>query len=108
VEAIVQNAIKIGNVVRIARNRVVHRAPPSWRARYQGTIASKEQRRILLNVSLPEASAGRGAFFMAGYYPQISNLMVRQDDQIQLNAQKWCEHHSPRLVGLASALLEFR
>ena len=67
VEARVQKIMRIGNAVKGAKNRVVQRPPPSCRARYQGTMASSENSRVLLNDSLPAASAGRGAFLIDGY-----------------------------------------
>lgn len=54
-------------VVNMARNRVVHSPPETWRARYAGTSTSREMSRVLENESEPAASAGRGAFLIAGY-----------------------------------------
>jgi hypothetical protein len=68
VDAIVQKMIRIGGAVKGVSKRVVQNPPLSCRARYQGTMASREKRRALLNDSLPAASAGSGPFLIAGYY----------------------------------------
>ena len=60
----------MGILVNSAKNKVVKRPPPSLRARSQGVPAIRAMRRVLEKVSLPEASAGRGAFLMAGYFQQ--------------------------------------
>lgn len=67
VDATVQKMTRIGSAVKGARKRVSQKPPLSCRARYQGTMASREKRRALLNDSLPAASAGSGAFLIAGY-----------------------------------------
>src|SRR3954464_7862636 len=76
--------------------------PPSWRARYQGTMASNENNRILLNDSLPAASAGRGAFLIAGYCSLISTQ--RQSWYAFSDSQTWYANRSLRLEGLALVL----
>lgn len=55
-------------VVNKPKNSHVKRPPPTLRAKYAGIIARRENRRALENVSLPAASAGSGAFLIAGYY----------------------------------------
>ena len=68
VDATVQKAASTGTKVRMAKKIHVKRPPPTLRARYAGTRAQREKRRILEKFSLPAASAGRGPFLIDGYY----------------------------------------
>ena len=68
VDAILQKIMRIGIVVSRAKSIHVKIPPPTFRARYPGTSASRETSRTLEKLSLPEASAGKGAFFIEGYW----------------------------------------
>jgi len=73
-DAMVQKAMRIGMAVRMARKIHVLSPPPTLRERYKGTAARRKKRSLLEKLSLPAASAGRGAFLMAAYwmYSQFS------------------------------------
>lgn len=57
----------MGTEVNIAMKIHVNSPPPSCRAKYAGTRASRAKRIMLEKLSLPAASAGRGPFLIAGY-----------------------------------------
>ena len=63
-----QNVKRMGRKVRIAKKIHVKIPPPTFRAKYAGTSALREKRRILEKLSLPAASAGRGPFLIEGYW----------------------------------------
>lgn len=60
-------------LVKIAKKNVVQKPPPTFRARSQGMPINRVMRKVLEKLSLLEASAGRGAFLIAGYYYRISH-----------------------------------
>lgn len=62
-----QKVHKMGILVRRAKKRVVNNPPPTFRARSHGVTVIKTTRRVLEKSSLLDASAGSGAFLMAGY-----------------------------------------
>lgn len=62
-----QNDVRMGMLVKSAMNAVVNSPPPTFRASSQGTPKIKTMRRVLEKLSLPDASAGSGAFLIAGY-----------------------------------------
>jgi hypothetical protein len=57
----------MGMVVNRPKNIVVFNPPPTFQDKYVGTIAMREKRTRLEKLSEPAASAGRGAFLIAGY-----------------------------------------
>lgn len=63
-----QNNVRMGMLVKSAMNTVVNSPPPTFRASNQGTPRIKTIRRVLEKLSLPDASAGSGAFLIAGYW----------------------------------------
>lgn len=63
-----QKDVRMGMVVKRAMKAVVKRPPPSFRASSQGMPRIKTTRRVLEKLSLPDASAGSGAFLIAGYW----------------------------------------
>ena len=67
-DAMVQKEARMGIAAMIAKKIHVKSPPPTLRARYSGMRPRRENRRILEKFSLPAASAGRGAFLIAGYY----------------------------------------
>lgn len=71
-EAIYQKVQRVGMLVKRAKNRVVKRPPPTFRARSQGMPAIRAMRKVLEKSSLPDASAGRGPFLIAGYCRGVS------------------------------------
>lgn len=64
----VQKHAKMGIAAMRTKKIHVKRPPPTLRARYKGTRARRVKRRTLEKFSLPAASAGRGAFLIAGYF----------------------------------------
>ena len=66
-DAMVQKARMMGMVVKRPKKMVVFNPPPSFQEKYVGTIAMREKRTRLEKLSAPAASAGRGAFLIAGY-----------------------------------------
>ncbi len=76
-------------VVNTAKKMPVKRPPLICRAKKAGTNARRVPRRMLLKLSLPAESAGRGAFLIEGYY--------------QVNISLEIEH---RPVGAAASQLE--
>lgn len=63
-------------LVKMAKNNAVKNPPPTFRARSQGTTVIRVMRSMLEKSSLLEASAGSGAFLMAGYYHRVSSTFV--------------------------------
>lgn len=63
-----QNDVRMGMLEKKAMNTVVNSPPPTFRASSQGTPRINVIRRVLEKLSLPEVSAGRGAFLIAGYW----------------------------------------
>jgi len=70
VEAMTQKAARRGRVVKRAKKSVVFSPPPTFHERYNGTPPRMEKSKVFEKLSAPEASAGRGAFLMEGYYRQ--------------------------------------
>ena len=68
IEATIQNAIRIGIVVNVAKSSHVKIPPPTFRARKAGMRSMDENKRKLEKFSLPAASAGSGPFLIDGYY----------------------------------------
>ena len=66
-EARAQKETSTGIKVRMAKNSQVFHPPPTLLEKYRGIRALREKRRMLEKVSLPAASAGRGAFLIDGY-----------------------------------------
>lgn len=62
-----QKVTRMGMEVNMAKKNVVNSPPPTFRARRYGIERPREIRRTLEKLSLLAASAGRGAFLMAGY-----------------------------------------
>lgn len=73
-DAVYQKIMRIGMLVKRAMKIHVNRPPPTWRAKYAGTRLNRQIRRALEKLSLQAASAGNGAFFMAGYCATTSQL----------------------------------
>jgi len=59
--------MRIGMEVKRPKKSVVKRPPLTFLAMYHGITTRMEKRRTFEKLSLPGPSAGRGAFFMAGY-----------------------------------------
>jgi hypothetical protein len=59
--------MRIGIAVIKPKKIHVFNPPPSFQVKYSGTPPRREKRSVLLKLSLPGPSAGRGAFFIAGY-----------------------------------------
>jgi len=57
----------MGIEVMRAKKTQVFQPPPTFHEKYNGTKARREKRRRFEKLSLPAASAGRGAFLIAGY-----------------------------------------
>jgi len=66
-EAMVQKDMRIGMAKMRARMNHVQKPPFSCQAHQAGTPAKREKRMTLLKLWAPAASAGRGAFLIAGY-----------------------------------------
>ena len=66
-DATVQKASSMGIEVKRAKNNHVFQPPPTFQDKYKGMSAKREMRRRLEKLSLPAASAGRGAFLIEGY-----------------------------------------
>lgn len=62
-----QKAIRIGIAHGTAKSSHVKNPPLTRQVKYAGIPARSEKSRVLLKVSLPGPSAGRGAFLIAGY-----------------------------------------
>lgn len=68
-----QKVTRMGMEVKMAKKRVVNNPPPTFRARSHGIPRPREMRRKLEKLSLLAASAGKGAFLMAGYWTQVND-----------------------------------
>jgi hypothetical protein len=66
-EAMVQKAMRMGRANRTARMSHVQKPPFSCQAHHAGMPARRRKRTRLLKLLAPAASAGRGAFLIAGY-----------------------------------------
>ena len=63
----VQKAMRIGMAKISARNNHVQKPAFNCQAHHAGIPAKREKRKTLLKLWAPAASAGRGAFLIAGY-----------------------------------------
>lgn len=65
-DAPIQKEARMGTEVNKAKNRAVLKPPPTFHESQRGAPPSRDTSSMVEKLSLPEASAGRGAFLMAG------------------------------------------
>jgi len=79
-DATVQKTMRMGIEVKIAKKMASLVPPPSFQLKYKGTRPRSAKSKALENDSLPAASAGRGAFLIAGYYAvELARVCKRED-----------------------------
>ena len=104
-EATLQNVINMGTAVTGNKRIVVQKPPPNCLASSHGVTANRENSVTLLKLSVPAASAGRGAFLIEGYCSRLAPVHARTDED---HVPMWCGRHNFLQEALEWVQLEFQ